>query len=62
MAPEVLAGEWREWLNCVADETAGGVSVESKHEGNEQVVSVPKRLEGLLTDFSVGGRVHQKHN
>lgn len=59
--PENVASQWREWPSCVTHETANGVGVESEHERNEQVVCVPKRLEGLLADTVVGRGVHQQH-
>src|SRR3569833_90987 len=56
--PELLPGEGRYRVAGVAHETADGMSVEGEEEGNEQVVSVPERFEGLLPDLRVGGGVH----
>lgn len=59
--PEQLAGEWRESIGCVTDEAANCMRVHAEQEWNEQVVRVPERLERLLADPVVGGRVHQQH-
>jgi hypothetical protein len=59
--PVLVTGKWREALGRVADEAADCVGVQGEEEGNEQVVDVPERLEGLLPDAVVRGRVHQKH-
>ena len=59
--PEDVASQWREWPSCVTHETADCVGVESEHERDEQVVCVPKRLEGLLADAVVGRGIHQQH-
>lgn len=59
MIPEVLTGERREWVCTITNEAACGVGVESKKEGNEQMVSVPESLERLLSDLGVCSRVHQ---
>jgi hypothetical protein len=61
MLPEVGLIEWRERYGGVTDETSSGVSVETEHKRNEEVVSIPKCFEGLLTNLGVGSRVHQDH-
>lgn len=37
------------------------MGVESQHKGNEQVVGIPKGLEGLLADATVRGGIHEHH-
>jgi hypothetical protein len=37
------------------------VGVKTEEERNEEMVSVPERLERLLTDASVSTRIHQQH-
>ena len=61
VVPEGGTGEGRVWKGSVADEAAGGVSVEGKEEGDEEVVSVPEGFVRLLSDLGVGGGVHQEH-
>ena len=61
MLPEIVAGERRERRFGVSDEAAGRVRVEPEEEGDEEVVRVPERFEGLLADLCVGGGVHQQH-
>lgn len=61
MVPEIVTSEWREGVRGVSNEASSGVGVEPKHEGDEQVVSVPERLKGLLTNLGMGGRVHEEH-
>ena len=38
------------------------MGVESKHEEECEVVSIPESLKTLLADFVVGGRVHDEHD
>lgn len=59
--PEDLTGERRECVGGVTDEAAHSVRVHAQQEGDEQVVSVPERLERLLPNSVVGSRVHQQH-
>lgn len=59
--PEEGAVKGRDAVGSVTDETTNGVSVHSQHEGDEQVVSVPERLEGLLANSVVRSCVHEKH-
>lgn len=59
--PVLLTVKRREAVGSVADEAANRVGVQGEEEGDEEVVSVPKGLEGLLSDSVVGCRVHQKH-
>ena len=59
--PEVVARERRERQFGVTDEAANGVRVHGQEEGDEEVVSVPKGLEGLLSDLRVRCCVHEQH-
>lgn len=61
MVPELLAGKWRYRVCCIAHETAGGVGVESQHEGDEEVMCVPKGLKCLLSNAMVRGSIDQHH-
>lgn len=56
--PEDLTGERRESVGRVTDEAAHSMSVHAQQERDEQVVSVPERLERLLPNSVVGSRVH----
>lgn len=56
--PEDLSGERRECVGRVTDEAADSVGVHAQQERDEQVVSVPERLERLLSNSVVGSRVH----
>ena len=49
-------------IDCVSDETASGVGVESDHEEECEVVGVPESLKTLVADLVVGGRVHDEHD
>ena len=49
-------------LCAIADEAAGGVGVDANHEEEGEVVGVPERLEALLADLVVRGRVHEDHD
>ena len=46
------------WFYGVTDEAARRMRVERDHEKERKVVRVPERLETLMADFVVGGRVH----
>lgn len=48
-------------LSSVSHETSSRVSIETDHEEEGQVVSVPERLEALCTNFVVGSGIHE-HN
>jgi len=61
VAPEVLACEDGVGQGGIPDEAASRVRVEAEEKGDEEVVDVPERLEGLLPDFGVRGGVHHKH-
>lgn len=61
MLPEDLTGEGREGGGRITDEAADCVCVHAQQERDEKVVSVPERLERLLSNPVVGGRVHQQH-
>lgn len=56
--PEDLTRERRECVGGVTDEATHSVRVHAQQERNEQVVSVPERLERLLPNSVVGSRVH----
>lgn len=43
--PEFLSSKWRVWQLGATDEASSGVGVQTEHEGNEKVVSVPESLE-----------------
>ena len=59
-----VEGEGRDevWVDGVTNEAAGGVGVETDHEEEGEVVSVPERFEALVTDLLVCGRVHEHHD
>ena len=48
-------------MNSVANEASSGMGVESEHEWNEEMMSVPEGLERLLTNLVVSGSIHEKH-
>lgn len=49
------------WQRGAADEASSSVGVKSKHEGNEEVVSIPEGLERLLTDLGMSSGEHEQH-
>ena len=61
MCPKVLSCKGRVRIGRVAHEAACCVGIHSEEEWDKKVMSVPKRLKGLLSDFGVGGCIHQKH-
>ena len=61
VSPEVLFVEWRERVYGVSDEAVGGVRVHTQQEGDEQMMGVPERLERLLSDPVVSGRIDEQH-
>ena len=61
MVPEFLTCEWRDRVGRIAHETTGGVGIESEHVRDEQMVRIPKGLEGLLPDSMMRGCIHQHH-
>jgi hypothetical protein len=61
VAPEVITSEGREWVGSITNEASGGVGVETKHEWNKKMMSVPECLKGLLADLRMCGRIHQEH-
>ena len=61
MGPETLPGQRGEGINRVTHETSRGMGVESEHERDEKVVSVPERFKCLLSYPVVGGGIHKKH-
>lgn len=50
------------WLNGVTDEASSCMRKESNHEEESKVVSIPKNLEALLSNFLVGSGIHQEHD
>lgn len=61
MLPIQLSGEWRISLCGIAHETSNRVGVQAQQEWDEEVVSVPERFVGLLSDTVVGSCVHEQH-
>ena len=61
MSPEWLTCERRERLYRVPDETAGRMSIQSKQERDEQMVSVPKCFVGLLPYLRMSCGEHEQH-
>jgi hypothetical protein len=59
--PVLVSGEGGEALGGVAHKASDRVGIEGQEEGDEEVVGVPKRLEGLLPDAVVRRGVHQEH-
>ena len=59
--PVRVARERRDWERGAAHEASDGVRVQAEEEGDEEVVRVPERLERLLSDAVVRGRVHEHH-
>jgi hypothetical protein len=49
-------------VDGISDKTTSCVGIESKHEEECEMVSVPKGLEALVPDLPLGGGVHQKHD
>lgn len=50
------------WKSRSTYEAADGVGVETDHEEEGEMMSVPKRLEALLADFVVRSAVHDNHD
>ena len=46
----------------VADETSSGMGVETNHEEEREVVSVPESFETLVADFVVRRGIHEDHD
>lgn len=61
MVPEIISSKWRERICCVTNETSRGVSIHTQEKGDEEMVSVPERLERLLADFGMGCSIHEQH-
>jgi hypothetical protein len=61
MSPEVVMVEWGERFDTITHEAASSMSVKAEHEGNEQMMRIPERLEGLLANLGMSRRVHEKH-
>lgn len=53
VVPEVLSSKRRDGLRNVTHEAVGSVGVHAQQEGNEQVMGIPERFEGLLADPSM---------
>lgn len=49
-------------FNSITYETSGGVSEQTEHEKECQVMCVPKCLKALIANLPVGGRVHENHD
>jgi hypothetical protein len=49
-------------VSRVPDEAASSVSVESNHEKECEMVSVPKSLEALVADLVVSSGVNEEHD
>jgi hypothetical protein len=61
VGPKVVVVERRESRSGVTNETASSVGVHAEQERNEEVVSVPKRFERLLSNPVVRSCVDQQH-
>lgn len=61
VGPEIITSKRRKRCGRVTHEAADGMRVHAKEERNEQMVSVPERLERLLSDLCVRRCVHQQH-
>lgn len=48
-------------IDRITDEAPSGVGVESDHEEEGQVVSIPECLEALLADLMVRRGIHYEH-
>ena len=46
------------WIGTVTDKASSGMGVESKHEKEGKMVSIPENLKALLTNLVMGCRVH----
>lgn len=49
-------------VDGITDETTSGVGVETEHEEECKVVSIPKGFKALVSDLLVGSRVHYNHD
>lgn len=61
MVPEVGTSKRRKGSGSVSDEATGRMRVHAEKKWNEQVVSVPERLERLLPYPVMRSRVHEQH-
>ena len=61
MSPVLVSSEGREGVNRITHKAPSSVSVESQHERDKKVMSVPKSLKRLLSNASMGRRVHEEH-
>jgi len=61
VVPERSACKWRYRLHSVSDKAASGMSIKSQEEWYKQMMRVPKRLERLLSNLLMRGRVHEHH-
>jgi len=55
-----VEGEARDVVRVdgITDETTSRMSIETKHEEERKVVSIPKGFEALVSDLLVGSSVH----
>jgi len=49
-------------IGGVTDEATSSMAVETKHEEERKVMSVPEGFKALGTDLVMGGRVHEEHD
>lgn len=56
--PVLVAGKGGIALRGRSDEAANRVGIQTKEKRDEKVVSVPKRLERLLSDAVMGAGIH----
>lgn len=61
VVPEVCSRKRRVSWDGITDEAVGSVRVHAEKERNEQMMSVPESLEGLLSDPVMRGRIDEKH-
>lgn len=61
VSPVLFTSERREGIDRVSNEATSRVRVEGKEEGDEQVMSIPKRLKRLLANAGMRSRVHEHH-
>ncbi len=61
VCPEIGSRERRIWCGGVSNEAVGGVGVHTQQERDEEMVSVPESLVGLLADLVMSSGVHQQH-
>ena len=50
------------WIGGVANKATSGVGIQADEKEERQVMSVPERLEALVTNLVVRGGVHEEHD